>query len=68
MTRNVGSVDRIVRALVGIVLVALWVFGITQGTLAVILGIVGIVLVATSAISFCPLYGIFGIRTCPVEK
>lgn len=66
MVRNEGTVDRIVRVVLGVVLVAAWAFGWLAGTLAVVLGVVGIVLVATGAIGFCPLYRMLGMSTCPV--
>ncbi|MDF1522823.1 MAG: DUF2892 domain-containing protein [Trueperaceae bacterium] len=66
MTVNESSVDRIIRAVVGVALLAAWVFGWIGGTLAVVLGVVAIVLVVTAAVGFCPLYRIFGMSTCPV--
>jgi hypothetical protein len=66
MTVNEGSLDRIIRAVVGVALLAAWVFGWIGGTLAVVLGVVAIVLVLTAAVGFCPLYRVFGISTCPV--
>ncbi len=66
MVRNEGTVDRIVRVVLGVVLVAAWAFGWLAGTLAVVLGVLGIVLVVTGAIGFCGVYKVFGISTCPV--
>lgn len=68
MTRNESTTDRIIRAVTGIALIALWVLGVTQGVLAIILGVVGGVLVLTSLLGFCPLYALFGINTCPVKR
>jgi hypothetical protein len=68
MTRNESNADRIIRAVIGIALIALWILGVTQGVLAVILGVVGAVLVLTSLVGFCPLYALFGINTCPVKR
>jgi hypothetical protein len=68
MTRNEGNTDRIIRAVIGITLIGLWMLGITQGILAVILAVVGAVLVLTSLVGFCPLYALFGINTCPVKS
>lgn len=65
MVRNEGTVDRVVRAVVGVVLLAAWVFGWLSGATAVVLGIVGAILVVTAAIGFCPLYALLGIRTSP---
>ena len=66
MVRNEGTADRIVRVVLGIVLVAAWAFGWLAGTLAVVLGVLGVVLIGTGAIGFCPIYRLFGIATCPV--
>lgn len=66
MTVNEGSVDRIVRAVVGVALLAAWVFGWIGGTLAIVLGVVALVLLVTAAVGFCPLYRILGMSTCPV--
>lgn len=63
MKSNVGGIDRILRALLGLVLIAL----AATGTIG-LWGWVGIVLVATAAISFCPLYPLLGINTCPMKK
>lgn len=64
MNCNVGNADRIVRALVGIALVAGWLLGWTEGGVAIALGVIGVVLLATSAVRFCPLYRLFGASTC----
>jgi hypothetical protein len=68
MTKNLGAIDRLFRLLLGVVLlVAPVVSGLAMfgsGTVTVISFIAGIVLIGTSAMKFCPLYRIFGIRTC----
>lgn len=70
MTVNVGSVDRILRLIIGLVLIALPFVGIfapvNAGALMWVSIIVGLVLVATAGLKFCPLYRIFGMRTCKV--
>jgi hypothetical protein len=68
MVRNEGNLDRILRALVGALLLLAWIVGWTTGTLALVLGVVGVVLVATAAVGFCPLYRVFGLSTCPVPQ
>ncbi len=64
---NVGNTDRIVRFIVGILLL-LWAFLGLSGTGAWIAGIVGVILIATAWIKFCPLYVIFGLSTCETSK
>jgi hypothetical protein len=58
MSKNVGGIDRILRAAAGIGLLA-WGF-IEQNWL----GAIGIVPLATAAIGWCPAYLPFGIKTC----
>jgi len=59
MKTNVGGIDRILRLVVGIALVALAATG-TVG----IWGYIGIVPIATAALGWCPAYLPFGISTC----
>ena len=56
MTKNVGTADRIIRTLLAIVFGILIFTGEVSGTLAIILGVLGVVLLGTSIVSFCPLY------------
>lgn len=68
MVRNEGTFDRVLRVVVGLVLLAAWAFGWWGGAAAVVLGVVGAVLVVTGAVGFCPLYRLLGIATCPVPQ
>jgi hypothetical protein len=61
--KNVGQTDRIIRAIVGIVLLVL-TFTSLSGALAWIAGIVGVVMLATAALGTCPPYALLGINTC----
>lgn len=69
MTPNVGTFDRLLRLILGLVLIALPLLGnialFDNGTYRIIAIAVGVVLVATAAFKFCPLYRIVGMRTCP---
>ncbi len=67
MKCNVGTTDRIVRFIVGILLL-LWAFLGLSGTGAWIAGIVGVILIATAWIKFCLLYKILGLSTCEAAK
>ena len=65
LVKNVGSADKIIRIVLGVVLLALSFakmggFSSAMGILAVI---VGVVLIATAVINFCPLYRVLNMRT-----
>jgi hypothetical protein len=68
MKANMGNTDKVVRIMAAIIFAALYFTGTVTGTLGVILLVLGGIFVATSLISFCPLYSIFGLSTCPVKK
>jgi hypothetical protein len=65
MKKNMGSADRLIRVLLAVVFGALYFTGTVTGTLGIVLLVLGGVFLATSAISFCPLYTIVGLNTCP---
>jgi len=68
MVRNESNVDRTLRAIVGAVLLIAWIAGWVAGGWGAVLGIVGLVLVATAIVGFCPAYRLFGISTCPTPQ
>lgn len=63
MKANVGGIDRILRIVVGLALVA-WALLLGGPVWAWI----GLVPLATGAMGFCPLYPILGMNTCPTKK
>ena len=63
MKANVGGIDRILRIVLGLVLIALTL----TGTIGV-WGWIGIVPLATAAFGFCPLYTLIGFSSCPMKK
>ena len=63
MNKNIGSADRVIRTLVGLAIGVLIIGGQVTGTFAVILGILAVVFLATSATGFCPLYAALKIKT-----
>lgn len=63
MKKNMGSTDKIIRVLFAIVVAVLFYTKTVEGTLALVLGILATVMVATSLVSFCPLYLPFGLST-----
>lgn len=68
MTTNIGTIDRVLRLVLGIILLAApFVSGMAlfaSGAATAISVVVGVVMIATSAMKFCPLYRILGVRTC----
>ena len=68
MKKNMGNLDRITRIMLAVVFAALYFTEITTGTIGLVLVIIGGVFLATSFISFCPLYTIVGINTCPKDE
>jgi amino acid transporter len=56
MKKNLGTVDRITRIVLAVVLGGLYLGGQITGTLGVLFALVAVVLLLTGAVSFCPLY------------
>ncbi len=62
MKANVGSIDRILRGAAGLGLIAWALMGGPAWAW------IGVVPLATAGMSFCPLYPLLGISTCPMKK
>jgi hypothetical protein len=66
---NLGSADRRLRAfVVAPLLVLAGLLAGPAGWLAIVLYLLAAVMLVTSAVSFCPLYALLGLRTAPEEK
>ena len=63
MKKNLGTPDRVIRILLAVVLAYVYFGGWVTGTVGMLLLAVGIVLVLTSVVSFCPLYKILGLSS-----
>ena len=63
MKPNVGTIDRIIRAVVGVALIASWPLGLFEGLLGTILPLLGVVMLVTAALRWCPPYMLLGINT-----
>lgn len=63
MKPNMGTTDKVLRVIVAAVVASLCVNGPISGVTGIILLILSVIFVATSLISFCPLYLPFGIKT-----
>lgn len=60
--KNEGNIDRIIRIIVGLTLVALAATGAVG-----VWGWIGFAPLATGLMGWCPAYMLFGIKTCPTE-
>ncbi len=60
---NEGTIDRVLRVVVGLALISLVFVGPQTPW-----GWIGVVPLLTGIIGFCPAYRIFGLSTCPMKK
>lgn len=63
MNANVGGLDRILRVVVGLILISLVFVGPQTPW-----GWIGIVPLVTGLFRFCPAYTLLGLNTCPMKK
>ena len=63
MKMNVGGIDKILRIVVGIALIAMTLMGVICAW-----GWIGVVPLLTGLFGVCPLYSIVGMNTCPLRK
>ena len=63
LKNNVGGADKIIRVLVGLVLLSLIFVGPKT-----LWGLIGLVPLLTGLMGTCPLYSILGMNTCPADK
>ncbi|QOR76581.1 MAG: DUF2892 domain-containing protein [Thermoflavifilum sp.] len=68
MKRNISTADRLIRLVLAIVLGVLYFTHTVTGTAGIILLIVGVILLLTALVNFCPIYRILGISTCRVPR
>ena len=59
MTTNIGTIDRAARVILGVIIVTLTALGKISPW-----GWLGVMLIITGAIKFCPAYSLFGFKTC----
>ena len=62
-TQNESTMDRVIRFVLGAVLVYAWYAVLVTGVLATVAVVIGVVLMLTGAIGWCPLYALFGMKT-----
>jgi hypothetical protein len=64
MKKNMGTIDRVLRIILAIVVAVLIYMGTLTGVAAIVLGIIAGIFLITSIVGFCGLYSIVGIKTC----
>jgi len=67
MKKNIGSADKLIRVFLAAIIGVLYFTNVITGTLGIVLMVLAIVFLLTSLVSFCPLYPLLGIRTCPLQ-
>jgi hypothetical protein len=63
MKKNLGTIDKVLRVLFAIVIAVMYLTNVIVGTAAMILGLLAVVFLLTSALGFCPLYLPFQLST-----
>jgi len=66
MKANEGTVDRIIRAVLGVVMLwaGLWPLnGLQAAVLGIVVAVIGLILLVTALTGYCALYRLFGIST-----
>lgn len=63
VTKNMGTTDRVLRILAALAIGVLYLAGSISGLAAMVLGVVALVFVVSSAVGFCPIYVPLGIST-----
>lgn len=63
-----GTADRIIRFILAAVVAILYFTNTITGTLGIVLLVLAGVFILTSLVSFCPLYTLVGLNTCPAKK
>ena len=63
MNTNMGSADRGIRAVIAIVIGGLYFTGMISGVTAIVLAVIGVIFILTSAVGTCPAYIPLGLDT-----
>ena len=63
-----GNTDRVIRIIIASILVVLFFTHVISGVAGYILLGIGSIFVLTSVVSFCPIYSLFGMKTCAMKK
>ena len=71
MKANEGTIDRGLRAVLGIVLLVVglvWMDAMGGAVTGILAVLIGAVLLVTGLVGFCPAYALVGIKTCPLDR
>jgi heme O synthase-like polyprenyltransferase len=68
MKTNEGPIDRIVRVIVGIALIAVGLLGVASGAWLWVVYVLGAILLVTGIVGFCPLYTLLKVSTVKTKK
>jgi hypothetical protein len=63
MKKNVGTIDKVIRILIAVVVVVLYFTNVISGTLAIVLLAFSAIMVVTSLVSVCPIWLVLGLST-----
>ena len=63
-----GKTDKLIRIILALIAIGLYYFKVVDGVLGYVILALSFVFILTSIISFCPLYTIFGLKTCKIKK
>jgi len=66
--KNVGSIDRIIRLFVGLFAIVMSIIVGLNSIVSIIILVVGIVVLLTSIISYCPMYAILKVDTAFIKE
>jgi len=61
--KNVGMIDRVVRIILGIVLIGVFVLNMVAAPWSYLVALIGLIALVTGAVGTCPLYSIIGLNT-----
>jgi len=67
MEKNMGKVDKVIRLIIAAIITTLYFTNVINGIFGIVLIVLSAVFVLTSLVSFCPLYLLFGLKTCKVK-
>lgn len=63
MSKNMGTIDRVIRTTLALIVAILYFTNNLSGLAAIVLGVFAVIFVVTSLVGFCPLYTALGIRS-----